>query len=791
MGKESNKNTGLRRHHFFSAFNSIPDAMVVTDINRRIISVNSAFVKLFGYKRGEVKGKETSILYSSEQDFSDAGEARFNPDSDVKAEVFEVLYRRKNGEIFPAESVGSVVKDDDGETIGYLAAIKDLTREKRRSEEISLLTKRLRLVAAIVANEEKNFEAKIKNALKLTTDLLGFEIGIVSRIEGETYTIKHYYPETADLEEGMEFDLSQTYCSITLKSDDVVCINEMRTSPYKAHPCYSKFSLESYIGVPLIVDEEAIGTINFSSSESRTDPLNQADRDMVRLLGQWLSSEFQKQAYQDELKQSRDRFRLISHNSADLVCLHKPDGSYEYLSPSAEKILGYSPEELIGKSPYELFHPEDLKRIQEESHEKALKGEHIHHIHYRIKRKDGEYIWFETATEPILNDEGEVDRLQTSSREITERKKLENLLKDTNKLASVGGWELDLKNQDLYWTDEVYRIHELPLGSELNVEEAINFYAEEDQPTITEAVSHAIQTGEGYDLELTLVTAKGNRKWVRAIGKTQMDENGEAYKLYGVFQDLSMRKLMEDQLKEKNEKLEQLLKATNDINAIIGHDLKSPLNTIIGFSDLSVKAIEEGAFEAEKFKKFLTLIYTSSKGMSTTLDDLLKWSRLQTGDLNLDITSIDIKRVGRNLSDFFQASLSNKGLTLKFDFGEHSQIRADESMITTMIRNLISNAIKFSNEKGEITVRLEKLRDDWVLTVQDEGVGMTDEVKRDLFSPLNHPSEYGTKNEKGTGLGLKVTEKLVKLHGGRVEVESEVGKGTRFKLYIPNDLSPE
>lgn len=791
MEKESNNKTGLRRHHFFSAFNSIPDAMVVTDINRRIISVNSAFVKLFGYKRGEVKGKETSLLYSSEQDFSDAGEARFNPDSDVKAEVYEVLYRRKNGEIFPAESVGSVVKDDDGETIGYLAAIKDLTREKRRSEEISLLTKRLRLVAAIVANEEKDFEVKMKNALKLTTDLLGFEIGIVSRVEGGTYTIHQYYPETAELEIGMQFDLRETYCSITLKADDVVCINEMKTSPHNAHPCYTKFSLESYIGVPLIVDEEAIGTINFSSSKPRKEPLGQADEDMVRLLGQWLSSEFEKQAYQNELKKSRDRFRLISHNTADLVCLHEPDGTYEYVSPSVKKILGYTEDELLGTTPYELFHPDDLQKIQRESHERALKGEQIHHVHYRIKRKDGEYIWFETATEPILNEEGEVANLQTSSREITDRKKLEKLLKDTNKLASVGGWELDIRTQELFFTDEVYRIHELPLRTKLSVEEAINFYAEEDRPAITEAVNYAIQTGEGYDLELTLVTAKGNRKWVRAIGKTQVDEKGEAYKLYGVFQDLSMRKLMEDQLKEKNEKLEQLLKATNDINAIIGHDLKSPLNTIIGFSDLSVKALEEGTFEAEKFKKFLNLIYTSSKGMSTTLDDLLKWSRLQTGDLNLDITSIDIKRVGRHLSDFYQASLSNKELKLKFDFGEHSQIRADESMITTMIRNLISNAIKFSNEKGEITVRLEKSRDDWVLTVQDEGVGMTDEVKRDLFSPLDHPSEYGTKNEKGTGLGLKVTEKLVKLHGGRVEVESEVGKGTRFKLYFPNDLSPE
>ncbi|WP_421774233.1 PAS domain S-box protein [Gracilimonas sp.] len=791
MKKESNKKAGLRRHHFFSAFNSIPDAMVVTDINRRIISVNSAFVKLFGYKRGEVRGLETSILYSTEQDYNEAGETKFNPKSDVKAEVYEVEYRRKNGEVFTAESVGSVVKDDDGETIGYLAAIKDLTREKRRSEEISLLTKRLRLVAAIVANQEQDFDAKIKEALKLTTELLGFEIGIVSRIEGDTYTIRQYYPDTADLEVGMQFELRETYCSITLQSEDVVCIDEMKTSPHNAHPCYTKFNLESYIGIPLTINGEAEGTINFSSSKPRREPLNQADEDMVKLLGQWLSSEFEKQSYQNELKHSRDQYRLISNNSADLICLHEPDGTYVYLSPSVEKILGYTERELLGTVSYDLIHAEDLKRIRKESNDKVLNREEIDHVNYRIKRKDGEYIWLETATRQILDEAGEVVNVQTSSREITDRKKLENLLKDTNKLASVGGWEFDLKTQELFWTDEVYRIHELPLGANLNVDEAINFYAEEDQPIVTEAINHAIETGEGFDLELTLISAKGNRKWVRSIGETQVDEQGEPYKLYGVFHDLSMRKLMEDQLKEKNEKLEQLLKATNDINAIIGHDLKSPLNTIIGFSDLSMNALKQDELDRENLLKFLNLIYTSSRGMSTTLDDLLKWSRLQTGDLNVSITYIDLKGVGSKLSDFFQANLSNKDLTLNFDFSEHAFIYADESMILTILRNLISNAIKFSNEKGNINVSLDKSEQDWKFVVKDEGVGMSEEVKENLFSPMYHPSEYGTKNEKGTGLGLKVTEKLVRLHGGRVEVESEPGKGTTFRFFIPIDLRPE
>lgn len=789
----SDKKIGLRRHHFIAAFNSIPEAMVFADVNRRIISVNSAFVKMFGYSENELLGKETSVLYASHQDFIDTGKSKFNVASDTDAVVYEVLYERKTGEEFPSETIGSAVKDDKGETIGYLGTIRDLTQEKRRSEEITLLTKRLHLLAGIIANDEKSFDKKIKEALKLTTQLLGLELGIVSRIEVEsnTYVIDKYYPKSAELEIGMKFNLRETYCSITLQENEVVAIDEMKTSQYHAHPCYEKFSLESYLGVPLIINNKAVGTINFSSSQPRKEPLNQSDKDMVKLLGKWISSEYEMQAYHNQLKESRDKYRLISHNSADLICLHKPDGTYEFVSPSVTKILGYAPEELIGTTPYELFHPKDLQRIQEDSHKKALAGKQVHHIHYRIKRKDGEYIWFETATEPVIDEDGEIVNLQTSSREITERKRLENLLKDTNKLASVGGWEFDINSGELFWTDEVYRIHELPVDSKLDVEEAINFYTKEDQEVITDALNRAIETGQGYDVELTLITAKGNRKWVRAIGKTQVDEKGKTYKLYGVFQDLSMRKLMEDQLKERNDKLEQLLKATNDINSIIGHDLKSPLNTITGFSDLALTELEEDDVDRDTLKKFLNLIYTSSRGMNTTLDDLLKWSRLQTGDLSLNISRVNLKDAEKNLSRFFQANLINKGIKLNFNFVDNPVIYVDEMMVNTVLRNLISNALKFSSEKGEINVWLEKTANEWVLVVQDEGVGMTKEVKQNLFSALNHPSKYGTNNEKGTGLGLRVTEKLVKLHGGQIDVISEINKGSTFKVYIPNNLNSE
>jgi PAS domain S-box-containing protein len=133
------------------------------------------------------------------------------------------------------------------------------------------------------------------------------------------------------------------------------------------------------------------------------------------------------------LRENEERFRLLAEKTSDLICLHEPDGRYMYISPSCERLLGYKPEELLGTDPYALFHPEDAQHIRSEAHTKVLQGELAVSITYRIRKKSGEYTWFETITEPILNEEGNVVRLQTSSRDVSERKKAEEALAEATR----------------------------------------------------------------------------------------------------------------------------------------------------------------------------------------------------------------------------------------------------------------------------------------------------------------------------------------------------------------------
>ncbi|TYP95356.1 PAS domain S-box-containing protein [Fodinibius salinus] len=767
-----------------SVFNSIPDAIVIADKERNIRSVNSTFETIFGFSEQEVIGQKTKMLYASEEDFKQTGQTKYNPTSDINSVIYELDYKRKDGTVFPAETVGSVVKGDEGNTIGYLGITRDLTTQKKRKHELQKLSERLQLLVEITTGTHETIEEAIEESLKKMTKVLNLEVGIISRISGNDYTIEYFYPQDSDLEKGIQFDLANTYCDITYNADGVVGIEHMTESAYEGHPCYEQFELESYIGIPLSANGNRFGTINFSSTSPRTEPFTKADKDMLRLFAEWLSAMIERKKTETKLRESREKFRLISEHSADLVCLHKPDGTYEYVSPSVTDILGYTPDELIGVNPYTLFHPDDLEKVEAQSHSLAKSNQKITSIQYRIKRKDGTYIWFETSTEPITNQQGEVVKLRTGSRDITDRKKLELLLQETNKLAEVGGWEYDVNNDHLYWTDEVYRIHELPVSKEIDIEEAIDFYSPGSRHQIQEAVTRAVEEGIGYDMELPIITAKGNRKWIRAIGKVEQDEEGNVYKVYGVFKDLTKRKEMEEALRERNQALEKLNETTNKIYSVLGHDLKTPLTSIIGFSEVILSDLENVDIDPE-LKQYLSHINRSAIQMGGMLEDLSRWAQFQTEGFELTIEEISVHETVNDIKELLGPTAEKKGIDLTYDCGnEELLVETDEQMVKTVIRNFISNAIKFSSAGDEIQITCSCSNDHWEISVQDEGAGMTEETQEKLFSS-EHPNTRGTKGEKGSGIGLKLCHHLVELQEGEIIIESTLDVGSTFTMRIP------
>lgn len=238
------------------------------------------------------------------------------------------------------------------------------------------------------------------------------------------------------------------------------------------------------------------------------------------------------------------------------------------------------------------------------------------------------------------------------------------------------------------------------------------------------------------------------------------------------------------ELAEKNQTLKDLVATRDKMYSIIAHDLKSPFNGIIGLSEILKNDIDH--FEIQKIKSFIDKIYLTSKNAFLLLESLLKWTRTQTGQINFNLDSIDLNLIIQLILRSLGSAANSKNITLIYDPVQISFVMADMNMIETVIRNLISNSIKFTNLGGEIQIKVTQTNVQTEIIIQDNGVGIKSEILQGLFKIGIMKSEIGTLGEVGTGLGLLICKEFIDKHKGKLEVESEFGEGTKFIVTLPN-----
>ena len=647
--------------------------------------------------------------------------------------------------------------------------------------------KRLQLLYQITSQSKKDLNDQLDNALELTTKLLGMEIGIISSISKEsmTYTIRNFFPEDSGLSLGQTFDLGNTYCSITLESDDVVAINHMKESAYERHPCYNTFSLEAYIGIPIIINRELYGTINFSSPNPKKGGFVPSDFTLMKLLSEWVAATIKRARIVKALKEKNERLELISRNSADLICLHNMDGVYTFISPSVENILGYTYQELLGKNHADLIHEEDLEMLRENPRKELEENGIITNSRYRIRNKQGEYIWFESSVSTVKDLDGKPIGLQSISRDVTARKNLELMFEKAQEMANVGGWEFDLTTGKISWTDEVYRIHDKEIGSEIVLEEGMDHFPGEGRDKLSMAINKATMNHEKYDLVLPFISEKKVFKWVRAIGEPHIVD-GNVVRLSGTFQDISKQVNYEKRIIAQNEELLRLTETRDKLYSIIAHDLKGAFFGINGLIELLIDELKESNSKdkIEKSIKTLSLVHLSSNNAYELLENLLDWIRVQNGEISIEREEVDIAQLLSYSFSIFETSAAKKRVTVNLEPSD-VHIMADANMLSTVFRNLISNAIKYSEKDGEINVNINESGHSVTISIKDSGIGMTPEIKDQLFDKENRPQRRGTLSEKGTGLGLLLCKDLVEAHNGTITVISEEYKGSEFIVSLP------
>ncbi|MEF8811486.1 MAG: PAS domain-containing sensor histidine kinase [Bacteroidales bacterium] len=275
-----------------------------------------------------------------------------------------------------------------------------------------------------------------------------------------------------------------------------------------------------------------------------------------------------------------------------------------------------------------------------------------------------------------------------------------------------------------------------------------------------------------------------NGGWVylEAFGTNQID-NPSIQSLVLNVRDITERKNAEQALKASEARLAGLNATKDKLFSIIGHDLRGPFNSIIGFSNLLTNQVQQKDYEG--VERYARIIRDSSYRAMDLLTNLLEWSRAQSGKIEFNPEYIELVTVINEVTDLLDDSAKQKSITISRHLPHNLPVFADKDMVLTILRNLISNGIKFTNPGGEIMIRADQQDDRVMVSVADSGVGISEDDFDTLFRMENSRPKPGTQQEKGTGLGLLLCKEFVEVHGGQIWAESTEGAGSVFYFTIP------
>lgn len=240
-----------------------------------------------------------------------------------------------------------------------------------------------------------------------------------------------------------------------------------------------------------------------------------------------------------------------------------------------------------------------------------------------------------------------------------------------------------------------------------------------------------------------------------------------------------------DQIIRQREELFQQSQTRDKLYSIIAHDLRGALFGITGLAEIVAEDLEKQSVD-DDIKDSITLMLYSAASAGLILENLLAWTRLQTSNLKVNPEKFSLSKKIEESTHLYQVQANKKGVKISITpESKNEMIFADKHMISTVLRNLISNAIKFSNNDDQITIKTMSTANGVQITVKDEGVGMEEAVQKNIFNPENRPKKTGTDHESGTGLGLLLCKEFIEAHKGEIWIKSESGNGSEFSFLIP------
>ncbi len=481
----------------------------------------------------------------------------------------------------------------------------------------------------------------------------------------------------------------------------------------------------------------------------------------------------EKKKAEKALKESQARYKILTNLTIEGIIIHD-NGIIIDTNPAIQKMTGYDADYLIGTNVFKFIHP-DSQKLAKENLERQYSGTY----ELTIIRKDKSTFIAELEGKNVLIDNKEYRVV--ALRDVTKRKNIEKEILSlstaiTQSPASVVITDLDgnIEYVNQKFTDVTGYTYDEAIGKNpriLKTEHTVSG----DYKELWETIS----SGKIWRGEFLNKRKDGTNYWELASISPIIDKKGNIIKYLAIKEDITERKKTEDALIKSEKELSQANATKNMFFSVIAHDLKGPIGSFTQLLNL----LKENFNDISNDEKldYLNILTRLSSKTNNLLEDLLLWAQIQMNTLEFSIKSVNLKTLIQNPIGIVEEKAREKNIEIKTQIDDLN-VDINAASIKTVIRNLLSNSIKFSHKNSQIEINSKILKDSNTIeiSIKDNGVGIPKENIDKLFKIETSFSTYGTEKEKGTGLGLILCKELVEKNGGTIRVESEEDSGSTF-----------
>lgn len=501
---------------------------------------------------------------------------------------------------------------------------------------------------------------------------------------------------------------------------------------------------------------------------------------------------------EEALRESEERLQMALDGSGGGLWDWNVVTNEDFLSPRWLEMLGYKEGDLPGeyKSWEELIHPDDKPWVIERLQAHLVDESVPYKFEYRLLTKSGEWKWIANYGKVVVRDEqGNPLRMAGIHQDISDRKQIEEALGQreeqfrftTNVIPHIV-WTTDAHGKTDYvnarWTDYTGLLLEAALDERWQ-----NIIHPDDLPAVQAFWTKSCKTVSAYEMEYRLRRSDGMYRWHLVKGLPMRNQHGHVIKWFGTCTDIHDQKELEIERRKvlereqaARETAERANRIKDEFLAILSHELRAPLNPILGWT----KLMQNRKFDPAKTQEALATIERNAKIQTQLIDDLLDVAKILRGKLSMEVVPVDLVFVIESAIDTVRAAAVAKSVRLDAVLLPIGQVSGDAARLQQVVWNLLSNAIKFTPLHGRVEIRLEQVGDSAQITVSDTGKGISPNFLPYIFESFRQEDASTTRKFGGLGLGLAIVYSLVEAHGGTIWADSlGEGHGATFIMQLP------